>query len=63
MSDHEYARELFAELTGALENATPIAAEGPAVAGSLSARSACNRLIGLLEVCSQLFQNLLSELQ
>lgn len=63
MIDPEHARELFAELTGVLEDAAVIAAEGQAVPDSLSARSACNRLIGLLEVCSQRLQSLLSELQ
>lgn len=63
MIEPEHARELFAELTGVLEDATVIAAEGPAVPYSLSARSACNRLIGLLEVCSHRLHNLLSDLQ
>lgn len=45
------ARKGFAELTGALDDATLVSAEGQASPNLLAARRSCDRLIALLEAC------------
>lgn len=47
----EKARVVFAEVTGTLEDAALVAAEGQAAPDLAAARSTCDRLIPLLEVC------------
>lgn len=47
----ETARVVFAEVTGDLEDAALVAAEGQAAADFTAVLQACDRLIPLLEVC------------
>jgi hypothetical protein len=44
----ETARKAFAAITGALEDASVVAAEGQATPNLSSARQSCDRLIALL---------------
>jgi len=54
----EAARKGFAEVTGALEDATRFAAEGQVAPGIASAIRSCDRLIALLEACLARLQRL-----
>jgi len=45
----EMARKAFAKVTGALEDATIVAAEGQASRNRSAPRQSCDRIIGLLE--------------
>ena len=45
----ETARKAFADVTGSLEDATIVAAEGQASPNLVAARQTCDRLIALLE--------------
>ena len=54
----EAARRAFAEVTGALENATIVAAEGQASPSLSAARKSCDRLIALQETCLTRLQQL-----
>ena len=54
----ETARKAFAEITGALEDATLVAAEGQATPDLAAARQSCDRLIALLDVCLGRLQRL-----
>lgn len=47
----ETVRRALAELTGALEDAALIAAEGQAARDITDARQTCDRLIAALETC------------
>lgn len=47
----ETARAALADLTGALEDATLIAAEGQSALDLAAARQSCDRLIEMLEAC------------
>jgi len=54
----ETAREAFAEVTGVLEDAAVIAAEGQASPKLSAARQSCDRLINVLEACLERLQRL-----
>ncbi|MBA4174720.1 MAG: hypothetical protein C0511_19220 [Hyphomicrobium sp.] len=54
----ETAREAFAEVTGALEDAALVAAEGQASPKLPAARQSCDRLIALLEATLARLQRL-----
>jgi hypothetical protein len=54
----EKARKAFAEVTGALEDATIIAAEGQASPILSAASQSCDRLIALLETTLAQLQRL-----
>lgn len=58
----EAARKVFAEVTGALEDATPIAAEGQATTDLAASRQSCDRLIALLEASLAQLQRLRRQL-
>jgi len=45
----EAVRKAFAEVTGAIENVTIVAADGQATPNPAAARRSCDRLIALLE--------------
>lgn len=47
----ETARKALADLTGALEDATLMAAEGQTAVDLTVARQSCDRLIEVLEAC------------
>lgn len=47
----EVARIAFAKVTGALEDATIVAAEGQAALDLAAARQSCDRLIHAVEAC------------
>lgn len=46
---HKMALKTFADVTGSLEDATVVAAEGRASPSISAARQSCDRLIALLE--------------
>lgn len=52
------ARQAFAEVTGALEDATLVAAEGQATPNLSAAHHSCDRLIALLETTLARLQHL-----
>ena len=54
----DMARKAFAEVTGALEDATVVAAEGQASPNLSAARQSCDRLIAVLETCLARLQRL-----
>lgn len=54
----ETARKVFAEVTGALEDATLVAADGQASSNLSVARHSCDRLIALLETTVAQLQRL-----
>ena len=58
----ETARKTFAEITGALEDATLVAAEGQASPNLSAARQSCDRLIALLEARLARLQRLRGQL-
>ena len=47
----ETARVIFAEITGLLEDATLVAAEGQAASDLATARQTCDRLLGQIDAC------------
>ena len=49
----ETARVVFAEITGVLEDATLVAAEGQAAPDLATARQICNRLMAHLGFCTR----------
>ena len=49
----ETARVVFAEITGLLEDATLVAAEGQAAPDLAVARQICNRLMADLGICTE----------
>ena len=49
----ETARVVFAEITGVLEDATLVAAEGQAAPDLAAARQICNRLMAHLGICTE----------
>lgn len=59
----ETARVIFAEVTGALEDAALVAAEGQAAADFTGVRHACDRLIPLLEDCLNRLRKLRRQVQ
>ena len=54
----ETARKALAAVTGALEDATIVAAEGQASPNLSAARQSCDRLIARLEACLARLQKL-----
>lgn len=52
----EMARKAFAAVTGALEDATLVAADGQAAPDLTAARQSCDRLTNALEVCLEKLQ-------
>ena len=54
----EIARMVLAEVTGELEDATIIAAEGQVTPNLAAARRSCERLIAILEACLGRLQDL-----
>ena len=54
----ETARKAFANVTGSLEDATIVAAEGQASPDLSAARQSCDRLIALLETTLARLQRL-----
>jgi hypothetical protein len=54
----EKARKAFAEVTGALEDATLVAADGQATSNLATGRQICDHLIALLESCLEQLKHL-----
>jgi hypothetical protein len=54
----EMARKAFADITGALEDATIVSAEGQATPNLSAACQPCDHLIALLEACLGQLQQL-----
>lgn len=54
----EAARRAFAKVTGALEDATIVAAQGQASPNLSATRQSCDRLIAVLEACLARLQRL-----
>jgi hypothetical protein len=59
----EFARMVFAKITGALEDATLVVAEGQTTPGLAAARQSCDGLIAVLDVSLKQLQQLRRQLE